>query len=84
MGAILLNGVRVGSGSIIAAGAVCREGMQIPRNSMVMGVPGRIVRETTEVERERIRATVDSYVRLQAEHAAGKHPRVLVPESGTA
>ena len=84
MGAILLNGVRVGSGSIIAAGAVCREGMQIPRNSMVMGVPGRIVRETTEVERERIRATVDSYVRLQAEHAAGKHPRVLVPASGTA
>jgi carbonic anhydrase/acetyltransferase-like protein (isoleucine patch superfamily) len=84
MGAILLNGVRVGSGSIIAAGAVCREGMQIPRNSMVMGVPGRIVRETTEVERERIRATVDSYVRLQAEHAAGKHPRVVVPESGTA
>jgi carbonic anhydrase/acetyltransferase-like protein (isoleucine patch superfamily) len=83
MGAILLNGVRVGSGSIIAAGAVCREGMQIPRNSMVMGVPGRVVRETTEVERERIRATVDSYLRLQAEHVAGKHPRFLEPASGT-
>ena len=84
MGAILLNGVRVGSGSIIAAGAVCREGMQIPRNSMVMGVPGKIMRETTEIERERIRATVDSYVRLQAEHAAGEHPRVVGPASGTA
>ena len=82
MGAILLNGVRVGTGSIIAAGAVCREGMQIPPNSMVMGVPGRIVRETTEVERERIRATVDSYLRLQAEHIAGRHPRVVAPESG--
>ena len=82
MGAILLNGVRVGTGSIIAAGAVCKEGMQIPPNSMVMGVPGRIVRDTTEVERERIRATVDSYLRLQAEHQAGKHPRVVVAESG--
>ncbi len=84
MGAILLNGVRVGTGSIIAAGAVCKEGMQIPPNSMVMGVPGRVVRETTAVERERIRATVDSYLRLQAEHGAGKHPRVVVPGSGTA
>jgi carbonic anhydrase/acetyltransferase-like protein (isoleucine patch superfamily) len=80
MGAILLNGVRVGTGSIVAAGAVCKEGMQIPPNSMVMGIPGRIVRETTVLERERIHDTVDSYLRLQAEHAAGKHARV---ESGT-
>jgi carbonic anhydrase/acetyltransferase-like protein (isoleucine patch superfamily) len=76
MGAILLNGVRVGTGSIVAAGAICKEGMQIPPNSMVMGVPGRVVRETTVLERERIRATVDSYVKLQAEHKAGKFPRV--------
>ena len=82
MGAILLNGVRVGTGSIIAAGAVCREGMQIPPNSMVMGVPGRIVRETTTVERERIRDTVDSYLRLQDEHEAGQHPRVNASSSG--
>jgi carbonic anhydrase/acetyltransferase-like protein (isoleucine patch superfamily) len=77
MGAILLNGVRVGTGSIIAAGAVCKEGMQIPPNSMVMGVPGRIVRETTTLERERIRDTVESYLRLQAEHESGQHPRVV-------
>jgi carbonic anhydrase/acetyltransferase-like protein (isoleucine patch superfamily) len=76
MGAILLNGVHVGTGSIIAAGAVCREGMQIPPNSMVMGVPGKIVRETTVAERDRIRETVAAYVRLQEEHAAGKHKPV--------
>jgi carbonic anhydrase/acetyltransferase-like protein (isoleucine patch superfamily) len=83
MGAILLNGVRVGTGSIIAAGAVGKEGMQIPPNSMVMGVPGRIVRETTTVERERIRDTVESYLRLQAEHEAGQHPRVNASRSGS-
>ena len=61
MGAILLNGVDVGTGSIIGAGAVVREGMRIPPNSLVLGVPGRIVRETTDVERERIAKTLKSF-----------------------
>jgi carbonic anhydrase/acetyltransferase-like protein (isoleucine patch superfamily) len=74
MGAVLLNGVYVGSGSIVAAGAVCPEGMQIPKNSLVLGVPARKLRETTDEERERIRRTVESYVALQAEYRAGKYP----------
>jgi carbonic anhydrase/acetyltransferase-like protein (isoleucine patch superfamily) len=68
MGAILLNGVVVGSGSIIGAGAVCREGMVIPPASLVVGVPARVVRETTDDERARIARTVASYVRLQDVH----------------
>jgi carbonic anhydrase/acetyltransferase-like protein (isoleucine patch superfamily) len=75
MGAILLNGVQVGSGSIIGAGAVCREGMRIPPNSLVLGVPGRVVRETTEAERERIARTVQSYLDLQQAHRRGDYPR---------
>ena len=75
MGATLLNGVHVGSGSIVAAGAVCREGMQIPPNSMVMGIPARVVRETTVAERERIAMTVRAYVELQARHRDGEFPR---------
>ena len=65
MGAILLNGVRVSSGSIIGAGAVVREGFVVPRNSLVLGVPGRIVRETTMQERARIAKTVESYLEMQ-------------------
>ncbi len=76
MGAILLNRVHVGSGSIVGAGAVCPEGMEIPANSLVLGVPGRVVRGTTADERERIRRTVASYVALQDEHRAGRYPRV--------
>jgi carbonic anhydrase/acetyltransferase-like protein (isoleucine patch superfamily) len=68
MGAILLNRVRVGTGSIIGAGAVCTEGMEIPPNSLVLGVPARVVRETTEAERGRIRQTVESYLALQDEY----------------
>jgi len=65
MGAILLNGARVGSGSIIGAGAVVREDFVVPANSLVLGVPGRIVRETTLQERDRIARTVESYLTLQ-------------------
>lgn len=64
MGAVLLNGVHVGSGSIIGAGAVVREGFVVPPNSLVLGVPGRIVRETTMQERGRIAKTVESYVAM--------------------
>ena len=65
MGAILLNGAHVGSGSIIGAGAVVREDFVVPVNSLVLGVPGRIVRETTIQERDRIARTVESYLTLQ-------------------
>jgi carbonic anhydrase/acetyltransferase-like protein (isoleucine patch superfamily) len=72
MGAILLNGSRVGSGSIIAAGAVVTEGKRIPENSLVIGVPGRIVRQTTNDERRRIEGTVDAYLALQEQHRRGR------------
>jgi carbonic anhydrase/acetyltransferase-like protein (isoleucine patch superfamily) len=70
MGAVLLNGVRVGSGSIIGAGAVVREGFVVPPNSLVLGVPGRILRETTNEERGRIAKTVEAYIELQERYRA--------------
>jgi carbonic anhydrase/acetyltransferase-like protein (isoleucine patch superfamily) len=75
MGAVLLNGVHVGSGSIIAAGAVLPEGKRIPPNSLVIGVPGRIVRQTTIEERERIKRTVESYLELTEQHRSGRWAR---------
>jgi carbonic anhydrase/acetyltransferase-like protein (isoleucine patch superfamily) len=72
MAAVLLNRVHVGRGSIVGAGAVCPEGMRIPPHSLVLGVPGRVVRETTPAERERIARTVASYVALQVEHREGR------------
>jgi carbonic anhydrase/acetyltransferase-like protein (isoleucine patch superfamily) len=75
MGAILLNGVVIGRGSVVGAGAVCREGQQVPPNSLVLGVPGRIVRETTTAERDRIARTVQSYLELQQAHRRGEYPR---------
>jgi carbonic anhydrase/acetyltransferase-like protein (isoleucine patch superfamily) len=68
MGAVLLNGVHVSTGSIVGAGAVCTEGMRIPSNSLVLGIPARVVRATTAAERDRIRRTVESYLELLNEY----------------
>ena len=74
MGAILLNHVVVGAGSVIGAGAVCAEGMQVPPGSVVLGVPGRVVRQVSPEMRSRIAKTVASYIALQEEHRSGKFP----------
>lgn len=76
IGAIVLNRVHVGRGSIVAAGALCPEGMRIPPNSLAMGIPARVVRETTPDERERITHTIKSYLELQEAHARGDFPPV--------
>ena len=62
MRAVLLNGVRIGEGSLIAAGAVIPEGTEIPPGSVVMGLPGKVRRETTPQERERIAQAAQHYV----------------------
>ncbi len=76
MGAIVLNHVVVGTGSIIGAGSVCREGMVVPPNSLVLGIPGRVVRSTNEALRGRITSAVAAYVALAERHRRGEFPPV--------
>ena len=45
MGATVLSGAEIGEGSIVAAGALVTENKIIPPGSMVMGVPGKIVKQ---------------------------------------
>jgi gamma-carbonic anhydrase len=63
IGAIVLNGAHVGRGSIIAAGALVPEGMDVPAGSVVMGIPGKIRRQATDSDRERIQRNAANYVR---------------------
>jgi carbonic anhydrase/acetyltransferase-like protein (isoleucine patch superfamily) len=60
--AVVLNRAVIGAGSLIAVGALVTEGVEIPPGSLVMGVPGRIVRQVTERDRERIRHAAQHYV----------------------
>jgi carbonic anhydrase/acetyltransferase-like protein (isoleucine patch superfamily) len=71
MGAIVLNGAVVGEGSIIGAGAVVTEGKEIPAASLVLGVPGKVVRGTTAEEEAGIVQNADTYVRLAGGYRRG-------------
>ena len=75
MGSILLNHVHVGTGSVVAAGAVVTEGTRIPPGSLVMGVPAKVVRQVDPALAARIRSTVEHYVQLAKLHREGKFPR---------
>jgi carbonic anhydrase/acetyltransferase-like protein (isoleucine patch superfamily) len=50
MGAVILNGVTVGTGSIVAAGTLITERTVIPAGSLVMGSPGKVKRPVTAGE----------------------------------
>ena len=68
IGSVILNGARVGTGSIVGAGAVISEGTVIPPGSLVLGIPGRVVRETTEGQRAGIRERARHYVTMSNAH----------------
>ncbi len=71
MGAIVMNGARIGTGSIIAAGSVVTEGVQIPPGSLVAGVPGRVRRVLHDADLELIRVYARNYVEYTATYLAG-------------
>jgi carbonic anhydrase/acetyltransferase-like protein (isoleucine patch superfamily) len=62
MGCTILGGARIGSYSILAAGTVIPENAVIPDGSVVMGLPGKVRRQVTEVEREAARWRAEHYV----------------------
>ena len=72
IGAIVLNGAVLGEESIVAAGALVPEGMQVPPRSLVMGMPAKVRREVTEDERAGLRRYAESYVRYKDEYRAAE------------
>lgn len=69
MGAVLLNGSRIGKGSVIGAGAVVREGAGIPEGSVVVGVPGKVIKQADAAQQQHILNNALSYVQLAEEYA---------------
>jgi carbonic anhydrase/acetyltransferase-like protein (isoleucine patch superfamily) len=67
IGAIVLNGVRVGAGSIIGAGCVVTKDV-LPR-SMMVGIPAKLLREVTTAEATDLITHAEKYAQLAAIHA---------------
>jgi len=68
MGAILLNGVRVGAESIVAAGSLLPENFQVPPRSLVMGSPAKVRRQLTDADVGSIRGYAGNYVRYRLDY----------------
>jgi carbonic anhydrase/acetyltransferase-like protein (isoleucine patch superfamily) len=71
MGAIVLNGAVVGADSVIGAGAVVTEGMTVPPGSVVVGVPGKVIKQASDAQKQHIVTNARSYVELASEYAHG-------------
>jgi carbonic anhydrase/acetyltransferase-like protein (isoleucine patch superfamily) len=71
IGAIVLSRARIGEGALIAAGALVREGTIVPPGVLFAGVPGKVLRELTAAEKERVAANSLSYVEYARRYRSG-------------
>jgi len=74
IGSILLDGCEIGSRCLIAAGSVLSPGSIVPDGKVVMGIPGRIVRDTIDRDLSVIDHVIESYVKLGRAYALGLFP----------
>jgi carbonic anhydrase/acetyltransferase-like protein (isoleucine patch superfamily) len=77
IGAIVLNGARIGEECLIGAGALVPEGKEIPPRSVVFGSPGKVMRQVSDMELERMRWGTQLY-RNRWQHYA----RSFKPQTG--
>jgi carbonic anhydrase/acetyltransferase-like protein (isoleucine patch superfamily) len=62
IGSIILNGAKIGKNCLIGANCLITEGKEIPDNSLVMGAPGKVVREVSEHQAMVLQASAHHYV----------------------
>src|SRR5438128_12416999 len=74
IGARLLTDCEIGEECLIAAGTVVTEKRRIPARSVVMGVPGRVVRPATAEELERTRSINAHYLEMAQRYVRGAYP----------
>ena len=71
----VLDGAKIGKGSIVGANALVTMNMAVPENSLVIGVPGKVVKQDKKLL-EKILFNANEYKRLSKEHKEGKYPRL--------
>lgn len=71
IGSIILNGAKIGEECVVGANTLIPEGKEIPARSMVMGSPGKVVRQLSDAEVERFGGAARRYVANWKRYAAG-------------
>ena len=61
IGAVILNKAKIGKNCIIGAKALITENKEIPNNSLVVGSPGKVIREVTEDEKKAVLENTEHY-----------------------
>lgn len=74
MGAILLDGCVIGKETLVGAGAVVAEGVRIPPRSLVLGVPGKVVRKLRPDELKMLHQRSLDYIQYAAQHRKTSRP----------
>lgn len=74
IGSIILNGAKIGEECLIGANTLISEGKDIPPRSMVLGSPGKIIRQLTDEDVARIHGSAQRYVANWKRYAAGFKP----------
>ncbi|MBI5560900.1 MAG: gamma carbonic anhydrase family protein [Deltaproteobacteria bacterium] len=74
MGSVIMDDALIGEDSIVGAGAVVTERTNIPRRSLILGVPARVVRGLKDGEVERILKAAENYMEYTRNYIEGGHP----------
>lgn len=74
IGAVVLGRAKIGKNCLIGANTLITEGKVIPDNSLVMGQPGKVIRELAPGQIEALRASAEHYVQNWKRYAAGLAP----------
>lgn len=75
IGSIILNGARIGEECLIGANTLIAEGKEIPPRSMVLGSPGKIIRQLTDEDVKRFTGGAGRYVTNWKRYAKGLKPQ---------
>lgn len=70
--ATVLNGAKIRKGSVIGANALVTANMDVPENSLVMGIPAKIIKQD-EKYKEQARINAEIYKKLSKTHIQGKY-----------
>jgi len=75
IGSIILNGAKIGEECLVGANTLIAEGKEIPPRSMVLGSPGKIIRQLTDEDVKRFAVAAQRYVANWKRFAAGLKPQ---------